>query len=118
MKNRESATRRPQENRLLNDGVVSVGDATTEQEWQTLKFEVEHFVCEGQYHNGLKRILDAYLQNLTGASQQAAWVSGFFGLGNRIPSRCSAICGWILHFPTAARLAAWCPTCPRTSRIC
>ncbi|MDQ3002261.1 MAG: BREX system P-loop protein BrxC [Fibrobacterota bacterium] len=81
MKNRDLYQRDPQENRLLNDGVVSVGDAVTEQEWRTLKFELEHFVCEGQYHGGLKRILEAYLQNLTGASQQAAWVSGFFGSG-------------------------------------
>ncbi|HLP42593.1 MAG TPA: BREX system P-loop protein BrxC, partial [Fibrobacteria bacterium] len=81
MKNRELYQRDPRENRLLNDGVVSVGDASTEQEWKTLKFELEHFVCEGQYHGGIKRILEAYLQNLTGASQQAAWVSGFFGSG-------------------------------------
>ncbi|HEX5370776.1 MAG TPA: BREX system P-loop protein BrxC, partial [Dehalococcoidia bacterium] len=39
------------------------------------------FVCEGQYADGIQRILQSYLSNQAQTSQKAAWVSGFFGSG-------------------------------------
>ena len=48
---------------------------------QTLRYELEHFVCEGQYAIGLNRILSSFLENLGAAAQRAAWVSGFYGSG-------------------------------------
>ncbi len=44
--------------------------------------ELSTLVCEGQYAEGLTRILDTYLRNLGGASQPCAWVNGFYGSGS------------------------------------
>src|SRR5262249_49767129 len=39
------------------------------------------FVCDGQYADGLVRILSAYLGHLDKPEQPGVWVSGFFGSG-------------------------------------
>lgn len=38
-------------------------------------------MCEGQYADGVQRIIRSYLDSLGKTSQKAAWVSGFFGSG-------------------------------------
>lgn len=81
MKNREIYQRDPNEIALLNNGVATVTDALTDDERRTLRFELEHFVCEGEYQRGLIRILDSYVSNQGKPEQPAAWVSGFFGSG-------------------------------------
>jgi hypothetical protein len=81
MKNREIFQRDPAVARLVNDGVAAVGEATTPKEIETLRYELEHFVCEGQYEDGLTRILESYLGSVDSATQPAAWVSGFYGSG-------------------------------------
>lgn len=81
MKNRELFQRDPALSKLLNDGVAAVHEAATDKEIETLRYELEHFVCEGQYEDGLVRILDSYLGNVNSATQPAAWVSGFYGSG-------------------------------------
>ena len=53
MKNREIFQRDPVQSKLLNDGVAAVGEATGSKEIETLRFEIEHFVCEGQYKDGV-----------------------------------------------------------------
>ncbi len=81
MRNKELFQRDPTLTKLLNDGVAAVKDAVTDQELETLRFELSHFVCEGQYKEGIIRILESYIANITSASQPAGWVSGFFGSG-------------------------------------
>jgi hypothetical protein len=81
MKNREIFQRDPAVTKLLNDGVAAVTESTTQKEIETLRYELEHFVCEGQYKGGLTRILESYLGNADSTVQPAAWVSGFFGSG-------------------------------------
>ena len=81
MKNREVYQRDPDRIRLLNKGVAAMTDALTAEERATLRFELEHFVCEGQYQAGLVRILDSYLASQGQPEQTAAWISGFFGSG-------------------------------------
>ena len=81
MKNRQLFRRDPVESKLLNDGVAAVREAATDKEIETLRYELEHFVCEGQYQDGLVRILESYLGNINSTTQQAAWVSGFYGSG-------------------------------------
>jgi len=81
MKNREIFQRDPISTKLLNDGVVAVSEALTAKQVETLRYELEHFVCEGQYKDGMVRILESYLGNLDSAVQPAAWISGFFGSG-------------------------------------
>ena len=81
MKNRDIYQRDPSKITLLNNGVATMTDALTEDERRTLRFELEHFVCEGEYQRGLVRILDSYVSNQGQPEQPAAWVSGFFGSG-------------------------------------
>ena len=81
MKNREIFQRDPAIAKLLNDGVAAVTESATKKEIETLRYELEHFVCEGQYKGGLTRILESYLGNADSTVQPAAWVSGFFGSG-------------------------------------
>jgi len=81
MKNRELFQRDPAVSKLLNDGVAAVREAASDKEIETLRYEIEHFVCEGQYEDGLIRILESYLGNANSTTQPAAWVSGFYGSG-------------------------------------
>ncbi len=81
MKNREIYQRDPADIALLNNGVAAMTDAATDDERRTLRFELEHFVCEGQYRSGMVRILDSYVNNQGQTEQPAAWISGFFGSG-------------------------------------
>lgn len=81
MKNRQLFQRDPAVAKLLNDGVAAVREAASDKELETLRYELEHFVCEGQYEDGLIRILESYLGNISSTTQPAAWVSGFYGSG-------------------------------------
>jgi len=81
MKNRQLFQRDPAVSKLLNDGVAAVREAASDKEIETLRYELEHFVCEGQYQDGLIRILESYLGNVGSTTQPAAWVSGFYGSG-------------------------------------
>ena len=62
---------------LLNEGVSS--NNTTDL--TTLRYELQSFVCDGEYRTGLVRILDGYLANFNAPEQKAVWVSGFYGSG-------------------------------------
>ena len=81
MKNRDIYQRQPGDIALLNNGVATMTDAVTDDDRRILRFELEHFVCEGEYRRGLTRILDSYLSNQGQPEQPAAWISGFFGSG-------------------------------------
>jgi hypothetical protein len=79
--NREIYAEDPADNKLLNQGVAKVTTGQTDPELDTLRFEVAKFVCDGQYAEGLTRILSQYLANLDKSEQPGVWVSGFFGSG-------------------------------------
>ncbi|MBU0486253.1 MAG: BREX system P-loop protein BrxC, partial [Proteobacteria bacterium] len=82
MKNFEVYLKNPKTFELLNNGVSKVTEMTGDQDQlKTLRFELETFVCDGEYARGIERILSAYLSGLNKPEQQAAWVSGFFGSG-------------------------------------
>ena len=81
IRNKELFQRDPTTSKLLNDGVAAVKDAVTEQERETLRYELSQFVCEGQYKDGIVRILESYVGSINSASQLAAWISGFYGSG-------------------------------------
>jgi len=81
MKNRQLFQHDPAVSKLLNDGVAAVREAASDKEIETLRYELEHFVCEGQYEDGLIRILESYLGNVNSTTQPAGWVSGFYGSG-------------------------------------
>jgi hypothetical protein len=81
MLNREIYTKDPVTTQLLNNGVAKVADAFSSEERRTLRYELETFVCEGEYERGLARILQTFLTNLDASEQPGVWVSGFFGSG-------------------------------------
>ena len=82
MTNRELYFRDPKTLELLNNGVSKVSEiGHDEGQIKTLRFELETFVCDGEYARGLERILRAYLDGLGREEQKAVWVSGFFGSG-------------------------------------
>lgn len=81
MQNADIYKHPPREFKLRNNGVAKVSDGRTDEELRTLRYELETFVCEGQYESGLGRILETYLANVGESEQPAAWVSGFFGSG-------------------------------------
>ncbi|MBM9536185.1 BREX system P-loop protein BrxC [Desulfobulbus alkaliphilus] len=82
LSNRELYFRDPTTLELLNNGVSKVSEIGEDAgQIRTLRFELQNFVCDGEYARGLERILKAYLDGLGKAEQSAAWVSGFFGSG-------------------------------------
>lgn len=82
MKNRDIFEKNIDTFSLENQGVAKVDEAMDEQQQQTLRFELETFVCKGHYEEGIKRILETYVDTLArGSEAPAAWVSGFFGSG-------------------------------------
>lgn len=81
MLNRDIYQKDPSTRKLVNEGVASVNDEKTNQALSVLRYELESFVCDGQYEKGLEHILDVYLKNIEQAEQPAVWVSGFYGSG-------------------------------------
>ena len=82
MKNRDIFLRDPATAKLMNNGQARINDGMTPQEWATLREELSNFVCEGQYADGMLRILEAFLGRVGGNTDQSgAWVSGFYGSG-------------------------------------
>ena len=79
--NRELFVEDPVEHEIPNLGVAKVLIPETEDELAVLRWELSHFVCEGEYEHGLQRILESFTRNLDKNAQPAAWVSGFYGSG-------------------------------------
>jgi hypothetical protein len=63
--------------KLVNEGVSS----NNTEDLDTLRYELESFVCEGEYLNGMRRILQGYRDSFKSPEQKAAWISGFYGSG-------------------------------------
>jgi hypothetical protein len=78
--NRDVFQKNPEEYELANNGVTKVNDQIDLIGEKTLKFELQTFVCDGQYEYGLSTILENFTSHI-GKEQKAAWVSGFFGSG-------------------------------------
>lgn len=81
MYNRDIYRTDPQTRKLVNEGVANVNDDRTEHALSVLRYELETFVCDGQYGKGMADILSTYLSNVGQAQQPAVWVSGFYGSG-------------------------------------
>lgn len=81
MLNRDIYLKDPSTRKLVNEGVASVNDETTDHALAVLRYELDTFVCDGQYEKGLVHILETYLKNIEQAQQPAVWVSGFYGSG-------------------------------------
>ena len=81
MMNLEIYEKDPRTHTLLNQGVAKVTSGQSSAELDTLEYELKNFVCDGQYSEGLSRVLSTFLGHLDKSEQPGVWVSGFFGSG-------------------------------------
>ena len=81
MKNKELFTLNPELVNLKNDGIAKISTIKEKEDLSIVEYELKTFVCEGEYHQGLKKILEFYLQNYNSSVQPTFWVSGFYGSG-------------------------------------
>ena len=72
----EVLDRDPRGTRLINNGQARIGSDEAET-----RGELESFVCEGRYADGITRIVESFTADIGKPNQQAAWVSGFYGSG-------------------------------------
>ncbi len=67
---------------LVNNGQARIsGEGPNDNVTSELRGELSTFVCEGQYAEGMIKILSSFVGGRSQTSQKAAWVSGFFGSG-------------------------------------
>jgi hypothetical protein len=81
MKNKELFTLNPEEVNLKNEGVAKISTINEKEDLNIVEYELKTFVCEGEYHEGLKKMLEYYLLNYNSSVQPSFWVSGFYGSG-------------------------------------
>lgn len=82
MLNQEIYQKAPEETHLVNHGVAEVSEDHSDAAQAVLRYELETFVCDGQYAKGLDSILEKFLRNLdNNAEQPGIWISGFYGSG-------------------------------------
>jgi hypothetical protein len=80
--NRDIYVKAPDQNRLANNGVAEVSEDHSAAALEVLRYELETFVCDGQYEKGIETILETFLRNLGSRSEQpGVWISGFYGSG-------------------------------------
>jgi hypothetical protein len=81
MKIKDTLQRDPATHPLVNQGQARIADQASDREVKELMGELSTFVCEGEYAEGIQRILSSFVSGRSQTSQRAAWVSGFFGSG-------------------------------------
>lgn len=83
MKNKELFTLNPEQVNLKNEGVAKIRAINEQDDLSIAEYELKTFVCEGEYHEGLKKMLQTYLTYLQDGKTDlpAFWVSGFYGSG-------------------------------------
>lgn len=81
MKIKDVLQRDPASNPLINQGQARISDSRNQRAMDELRGELSTFVCEGQYAEGIQKIVRSFLDNVGKTSQRGAWVSGFFGSG-------------------------------------
>ena len=73
--------RDPRKTELANKGQARISETPEAAQDEALRAELETFVCDGRFADGLTRILDRFIADFGRNRQEAAWVSGFFGSG-------------------------------------
>ena len=81
MRIKDILQRDPTVHPLVNRGQARIANREDERVMRELRGELATFVCEGQYADGIQRIVRSFLDDLGRTNQKGAWVSGFFGSG-------------------------------------
>ena len=81
MKIKDILQRDPATHPLVNRGQARIADRADRRVLSELRGELSSFVCEGQYADGIQRIVRSFIDDLGRPNQRGAWVSGFFGSG-------------------------------------
>ena len=112
MLNRDVFVIDPDAYRIANQGVAKISFPPSADARETLRGELETFVCDGAYASGLARILEAFLRTAGRGSAPAVWISGFYGSGkSHLASMLAAL--WTdLQFPDGARAQGIVPDIP------
>jgi hypothetical protein len=112
MKIKDVLQRDPSTHPLVNQGQARIADKSNEKVFEELRGELSTFVCEGQYAEGIIKILRSFLSNLTSTSQKAAWVSGFFGSGKSHLLKMACHLWQDTKFPDGATARSLVPSMP------
>jgi hypothetical protein len=116
MKVRDTLQRDPAIHPLVNHGQARIADKTNEKVLQELRGELSTFVCEGQFADGIQKIVSNYLGSLGQTSQRAAWVSGFFGSGKSHLLKMLAHLWQDTQFPDGSSARSLVPSLPEDIR--
>ncbi|MDQ2841005.1 MAG: BREX system P-loop protein BrxC [Acidobacteriota bacterium] len=116
MKIKETLLRDPATHPLVNQGQARIADRATDREVKELQGELATFVCEGQYAEGMQRILSSFLTGQSMTSQKGAWVSGFFGSGKSHLLKMLCHLWQDTEFPDGSTARSLVPTLPREVR--
>jgi hypothetical protein len=85
MLNRDVLAHDPSDYRLADGGVAKVLFPPDPEQKAILREQLQTFVCEGAYADGLRRMLEAF--NAAAGRRgdvPAAWISGFYGSGKSL----------------------------------
>ena len=85
MLNKDVLAHDPSDYRLADGGVAKVSFPPDDEQKAILREQLQTFVCEGAYAEGLRRMLETF----NGAAGRrgdvpAAWISGFYGSGKSL----------------------------------
>jgi hypothetical protein len=82
MKVKELFSVNPENINLKNEGVCRLrSDNQSENDLSIAQNELKTFACVGEYHDGLRKIMEVYLQHFDEPKQHSFWVSGSWGSG-------------------------------------
>ena len=114
---RDTLLRDPAKEGLVNNGQARITDELADARiLAELRGELSTFVCEGQYAEGIIKILSSYLANRSQTNQKAAWVSGFFGSGKSHLLKMLAHLWVDTQFPDGATARSLVPELPEEVR--
>lgn len=116
MKIKDVLQRDPGSFPLVNEGQARIVDSHNAKALQELRGELSTFVCEGQYADGVQRIIRSYLDSGGKTNQKAAWVSGFFGSGKSHLLKMLCHLWQDTEFPDGATARALVPAMPEELR--
>src|SRR5215467_11882392 len=114
---RDTLLRDPAKEGLVNNGQARIANELADNRiLNELRGELSTFVCEGQYAEGIIKILSSYLANRSQTSQKAAWLSGFFGSGKSHEEKMLTHLWTDTKFPDGATARSLVPELPEEVR--